>query len=64
VIFRKINTFKNKQLNNSDARMHLMMRQRKMALNYHHDKNNLPGTEERFNDIAEAYEILSDPEKK
>jgi molecular chaperone DnaJ len=37
---------------------------RKMALNYHPDKNNEQGTEERFKDIAEAYEILSDPDNK
>ena len=38
---------------------------RKQAMRYHPDKN--PGdvrSEERFKEIAEAYEILSDPDKK
>lgn len=37
---------------------------RKMALKFHPDKNKSPGAEEKFKEIGEAYDVLSDPKKR
>jgi len=37
---------------------------RRLALKYHPDRNKSPDAESRFKEIAEAYAVLSDPEKR
>jgi molecular chaperone DnaJ len=37
---------------------------RQLALKYHPDRNKEPGASDRFKEIAEAYAVLSDPQKR
>nr|WP_296067045.1 DnaJ C-terminal domain-containing protein [uncultured Actinoplanes sp.] len=51
-------------VNRSAGQDEIQRAYRKLARRFHPDINKDPGAEERFKDINEAYEVLSDPRKR
>ncbi|MDA0734045.1 MAG: molecular chaperone DnaJ [Chloroflexi bacterium] len=48
----------------SDSEENIRRAFRKKAMEYHPDRNKNPGAEEKFKDINEAYQVLSDSKKR
>ncbi|KAH9838249.1 uncharacterized protein C8Q71DRAFT_750180 [Rhodofomes roseus] len=52
------------ELSKSASEQDIRKAYKRLSRKYHPDRNQKPGAEEKFIEIAHAYEILSDPEKR
>ena len=51
-------------INNNATQQEIKKQYRKQAVKWHPDKNKSPEAENKFKDIAQAYDVLSDEKKK
>ena len=51
-----------KYFTSDDEQKHFLYSYHKLALKYHPHKNKSPGAEQKFIEVAEAYDVLSDGE--
>ncbi len=52
------------EIDNNASQDEIKKAYRKLAMKYHPDKNQSPESEAKFKDIAESYEVLSNPNKR
>ena len=52
------------EVNRKSSDQDIKLNFRRLAKEYHPDKNKAPGAEEKFKDINEAYAVLMDAEKR
>ncbi len=52
------------EVNRKSSDQDIKLNFRRLAKEYHPDKNKEPGAEEKFKDINEAYAVLTDPERR
>ncbi|KII89961.1 hypothetical protein PLICRDRAFT_40143 [Plicaturopsis crispa FD-325 SS-3] len=64
LVVRAADLYKVLDVHRSASEQDIRKAYKKLSKKYHPDKNKEPGAEDRFVEVAHAYEVLSDPEKR